>query len=84
MNSDSAGYWKAYLRLILNCLIVWFTVSLGFGVLLCDFLNQVKFGGFRLGFWFAQQGSIYVFIILIFYYVRQANKIDQKYGHEEA
>lgn len=84
MKSDPAAYWRAYLRLIIICLIVWFTVSLGFGVFLSDVLNQVKIGGFRLGFWFAQQGSIYVFILLIFYYVRKANKIDQEYGHEEA
>lgn len=83
MNSAPNGYWKAYLRLILSCLLIWFVVSLGFGVLLNDYLNNFKFAGFRLGFWFAQQGAIYVFILLIFYYVRRSNKIDHEYGHEE-
>lgn len=84
MNKDAVRYWRAYLRLIISCLVVWFTVSLGCGVLLSDFLNKVKIGGFQLGFWFAQQGSIYIFILLIFYYVWKANKIDQEFGHEEA
>lgn len=84
MNHDSVRYWRAYLRLIFSCLIVWFTVSLGFGVILSDYLNRFRIGGFQLGFWFAQQGSIYVFILLIFYYVWKANRIDREFGHEEA
>lgn len=83
MNSAPNEYWKAYLRLILSCLLVWFVVSLGFGVVLIDHLNKIKIGGFHLGFWFAQQGAIYVFILLIIYYVRRANKIDHEFGHEE-
>jgi putative solute:sodium symporter small subunit len=77
------GYWKAYQRLILFCLVIWFTVSLGFGVILCDELNRIQLGGFRLGFWFAQQGSIYSFILLILFYVRRSNQIDQRFGVQE-
>jgi putative solute:sodium symporter small subunit len=82
-NQNKNAYWKAYLRLIQGCMIVWFTVSLGFGVLLCDLLNKIKIGGFQLGFWFAQQGSIYSFIILITYYVWRSNQIDRQFGLRE-
>jgi putative solute:sodium symporter small subunit len=78
-----AGYWKAYQRLILTCLAVWFITSLGFGVILCEPLNRIQIGGFKLGFWFAQQGAIYSFILLIIYYVRRSNQIDHQFGVHE-
>jgi putative solute:sodium symporter small subunit len=78
-------YWKANLRLLLVLLVIWFLVSYGFGILLVDVLNQVRIPGtgFPLGFWFAQQGSIYVFVVLIFVYVRQMNRLDAKFGVAE-
>ncbi|MBF0187583.1 MAG: DUF4212 domain-containing protein [Magnetococcales bacterium] len=83
-NEMGEAYWKANLKLMTMCLIVWFVVSYGFGILLVDVLNAIEFGGFKLGFWFAQQGSIYTFVILIFFYARQMNKLDRKFNvHEE-
>ena len=76
-------YWAANLRLVLGCLIAWFICSYGFGVLLVDQLNQVRIGGFQLGFWFAQQGSIYVFVALIFFYAYRMGKLDREHGVEE-
>jgi putative solute:sodium symporter small subunit len=76
-------YWKANLRVVFICLLVWFVVSYGFGILLVDVLNQYSFFGFKLGFWFAQQGSIYVFLILVFYYARKMNQLDRKFGVDE-
>ena len=73
-------YWKANIRLMLVLLAIWFTVSFGFGILLVDQLNQIPFFGFKLGFWWAQQGSIYVFIGLIFYYTYKMKKIDRQFG----
>ena len=75
----SHEYWRETLRLVGLCLIVWFMVSFGFGILLVDELNRVRLGGFKLGFWFAQQGSIYVFLLIIVYYVRRMARIDRKY-----
>ena len=81
---NRAGYWRANLQLVLGCLVVWFTCSYLFGVLLVDALNNIQFGGFRLGFWFAQQGSIYIFVALIFFYAWRMNKLDQKFDvHED-
>ena len=81
---NRAAYWKANLRLLAACMIIWFISSYGFGILLVDWLNQVRIGGFKLGFWFAQQGSIYVFVALIFFYAWRMNKIDRKYDvHED-
>jgi putative solute:sodium symporter small subunit len=79
------AYWHETLRLLGGCLLVWFVVSFGFGILLVDFLNQIRVGGFKLGFWFAQQGSIYSFLLIIVFYVRQMARIDKKYasGEEE-
>ena len=77
------SYWQDNLRLVGLCLAIWFTVSFGFGILWVDVLNQIEIGGFRLGFWFAQQGSIYVFVALIFIYVKKMNKIDRDFGVEE-
>lgn len=72
-------YWQENLKIISILLTIWFIVSFGFGILLSDFLDQFKFGGFKLGFWFAQQGSIFFFVILIFIYVHLLNKLDNKY-----
>jgi putative solute:sodium symporter small subunit len=64
-------------------LSIWFTVSFGFGILLADSLNQIHMGGFKLGFWFAQQGAIYVFVILIFVYIYLMNRLDEKFKNEK-
>jgi len=76
-------YWQDNLRLIGLCLAIWFTVSFGFGILLVDFLNRIEIGGFRLGFWFAQQGSIYVFVLLIFFYAWRMSVLDALHGVDE-
>ena len=77
------SYWQDNLRLVAGCLVVWFTVSFGFGILLLEPLNRIEIGGFQLGFWFAQQGSIYVFVVLIFVYVKKMNQLDREFGVEE-
>ena len=74
-------YWKKNLKYLAILLSIWFLVSFGFGILLVDELNSIRFGGFKLGFWFAQQGSIYIFVILIFVYIRLMNKLDRKFGY---
>ena len=76
-------YWKKNIRILLTLLAVWFIVSFGFGILLVDQLNQVKMGGFKLGFWFAQQGSIYFFVALIFIYVVRMNMLDKEFNVNE-
>jgi len=76
-------YWKKNIQLVLTLLLVWFLVSFGFSILFVDSLNQIKIAGFKLGFWFAQQGSIYVFVILIFVYVKLINKLDKEFNLEE-
>ncbi|SHI16095.1 DUF4212 domain-containing protein [Ferrimonas marina] len=83
-NEQARAYWKENLRLMLSLLAIWFVVSYGCGILLVDVLNVVQLGGFKLGFWFAQQGSIYVFVALIFVYVMKMNALDRKYNvHED-
>lgn len=77
------AYWRANLRLMAGLLSIWFAVSYGCGILFVDQLDQFRFGGFKLGFWFAQQGSIYVFVVLIFAYVWGMNRIDRKFGVDE-
>ena len=72
-------YWRANLKILIVLLSMWFMVSFGFGIIFSDFLDQYKIGGFKLGFWFAQQGSIYLFVVLIFIYVHLMNKLDKKY-----
>ena len=79
MKSNQDSYWKENLRILLFLLLIWFLVSFGFGILLSDWLDQIQVGGFKLGFWFAQQGSIYIFIILIFIYIYLINRLDKKY-----
>ncbi len=76
-------YWKRNLRYLLILLSVWFLVSYGCGILFAESLNTIKIGGFPLGFWFAQQGSIYVFVILIFVYVRLMNSLDKEFDVDE-
>ena len=73
-------YWKENIRYLTILLAIWFLVSYVFGILLVDELNRIRFGGFKLGFWFAQQGAIYVFVILIFVYIWLMNKLDKKYN----
>jgi putative solute:sodium symporter small subunit len=80
---NATAYWKENLKYLAILLSIWFIVSFGFGILLVEELNAIRFGGFKLGFWFAQQGSIYVFVILIFVYIRLMNKLDKKYGLDE-
>ncbi|MCY4657432.1 MAG: DUF4212 domain-containing protein [Gammaproteobacteria bacterium] len=77
------SYWKDNLKLVGILLSVWFVVSFVCGILLVDLLNHVRVGGFKLGFWFAQQGSIFVFVILVFVYAHLAKKLDRKHGVEE-
>ena len=79
---NAKAYWKENIRYVLILLSIWFAVSYGAGILFKDALNNFKVGGFKLGFWFAQQGSMYVFVILIFVYVRLMNKLDKKYGYD--
>lgn len=80
---NSKLYWKKNLRYLLILLSIWFSVSFGAGILFKDALDTIHIGGFPLGFWFAQQGSIYVFVVLIFVYVRLMNKLDAQYGFDE-
>ena len=77
-------YWQANIRLVLSLLSIWFLVSFGCGILFVDFLDQFKFFGFNLGFWFAQQGSIYVFVILIFVYIHSIKKLEQTFDKDES
>ena len=80
----AVAYWKANLRLLLTLLVIRFAVSFGAGILLVEPLNAIPLGGYKLGFWFAQQGSIYTFIVLIFIYVWRMNQLDRKFDvHEE-
>ena len=76
---DEKDYWRANLKLVAKLLTIWFVVSFAFGIILVDQLNRIPFFGFKLGFWWAQQGSIYVFIGLIFYYVRKMKQIDKTF-----
>ena len=76
-------YWRRNLSLMVKLLVIWFVVSFGFGILLVDVLNQIQIGGYKLGFWFAQQGSIYVFVVLIFYYAKKMAALDREFGVEE-
>jgi putative solute:sodium symporter small subunit len=80
---QAKAYWAENISLLFKLLAVWFVVSFGFGILLVDVLNEVRFFGFKLGFWFAQQGAIYTFVALIFVYVFKMNTLDKKYGVDE-
>jgi putative solute:sodium symporter small subunit len=83
LTKTTREYWKKNLKYVAILLVIWFVVSFGCGILLVEPLNRVRFGGFRLGFWFAQQGSIYVFVVLIFVYVRLMNRLDRTYDVDE-
>ena len=83
MKNKNQSYWKSNLKVIFSLLSLWFIASYGFGIIFSDFLDQIKIGGFKLGFWFAQQGSIFVFVILIFVYVWLMKKLDKKYTDKE-
>ena len=76
-------YWKHNLKYLIILLTIWFIVSFGAGILFVNQLNEIKVGGFKLGFWFAQQGAIYAFVILILVYIKLMNKLDKKYGFHE-
>ncbi len=78
------AYWRANLRILAILMSIWFVVSFGCGILFVEPLNQIKLGGFKFGFWMAQQGSIYVFVALIFVYVRQMNKLDRKFHFQDS
>ena len=80
--TKATAYWKENVKYLFILLTIWFGVSYGAGILFKDALDNIKISGFKLGFWFAQQGSIYVFVILIFVYVRLMNKLDKKYGYD--
>jgi putative solute:sodium symporter small subunit len=82
-NSDKTKYWRKNLQYLAILLSIWFTVSYGFSIILVDVLDKIKIGGFKLGFWFSQQGSIFVFVILIFVYVRLMNNLDKRFHVEE-
>ena len=82
--SDKSNYWSANLRLVAICMVIWFVVSYLFGIILVEPLNNIRLGGYKLGFWFAQQGSIYVFVALIFVYAKLMDKLDREHDvHED-
>lgn len=80
---NAQEYWRRNKALMLKLGLIWFLVSYGFGIIFVDYLNMVRIGGYKLGFWFAQQGSIYTFIVLIFYYTKAMEKLDREFGVEE-
>ena len=80
MNSKAEAYWKANISLIIKLLIVWFTVPFLGGIVFVDILNNIKLGGYPLGFWIAQQGSIYLFVALIFYYAKKMSDLDDEFA----
>lgn len=77
------AYWKENISMIIKLLIIWFAVSFGCGILFINELNTIEISGVKLGYWFAQQGAIYVFVILIFVYAKAMSQIDEKYGVDE-
>lgn len=82
-NDQAKAYWSENLSLVLKLLAVWFVVAYGCGILFVDALNEIRFFGFKLGFWFSQQGAIYTFVALIFVYVSKMEALDKKYGVDE-
>ena len=82
-NNFKQEYWKKNLKYLAILLSIWFIVSYGFSIILVDHLDKIRIGGFKLGFWFSQQGSIIVFVILIFVYVRLMNKLDRQFRVQE-
>ncbi len=84
MREVDKAYWQTVLKLLARVLVIWFLVSYGAGIIFAEVLNSISLGGYPLGFWFAQQGSIYIFIVLIFYYAKKMGDIDIKFDvHEE-
>ena len=83
MSQKKVNYWQKNLKFLKILLTVWFLVSFGAGILFVDYLNIIQIKGFKLGFWFAQQGSIYTFVILIFIYIHLMNKLDRQYNSKE-
>lgn len=81
--SKHSSYWSANLKLVAFCLAIWFVCSFLFGIVFVEPLNNIRIGGYRLGFWFAQQGSIYVFVVLIFFYAYRMGKLDRDHGVAE-
>ncbi len=77
------AYWDKNVKLMITLMVIWFVVSFGCGILFVDVLNQIQIGGYKLGFWFAQQGSIYAFLGIIFYYAWKMRKIDREFGVDE-
>ena len=80
---DNGAYWRANIKLMLVLLAIWFSVSFLAGIIFVDLLNQYRFFGYKVGFWFSQQGSIYFFILLVFIYSWRMNVLDKKFGVEE-
>lgn len=84
LNEKAAEYWKANVRLLMLCLVIWFVVGYVLSIMLVGPLNSISVGGYPLGFWFAQQGSIYTFVALIFFYASRMNKLDRQFDvHED-
>lgn len=84
MTSKNANsYWRSNLKIVSSLLCVWFIVSFGAGILFVDALDTIRFGGFKLGFWMAQQGSILVFVVLILVYIRLMDKLDSQYNEAQ-
>ena len=83
MREKYHNYWKKNIRYVLFLIAIWFLVSYGFGIFFVDALNEIRIGGFKLGFWFAHQGSIYVFVALIFVYVWLMNRLDKEFDVDE-
>ena len=83
LDKTAQNYWKANIRIILICMSIWALVSFGFGIILRPMLSGITIGGTDIGFWFAQQGSILVFIALIFFYTWYINRLDREYGVDE-
>ncbi|MDA0926836.1 MAG: DUF4212 domain-containing protein [Proteobacteria bacterium] len=78
-NKNAYAYWKSNIRIVLSLLCVWFFISFVCGILLVDVLDNIRIGGFKLGFWIAQQGSILVFVVLIYVYIYLMDKLDDEY-----
>jgi len=83
MSESTDNYWAENVRLIIKLLVTWFLVSFVFGIILVEPLNMIEFAGFKLGFWFAQQGSIISFVFLIFYYIKKMSQLDAKYNVDD-
>jgi len=83
MSESTDNYWAENVRLIIKLLVIWFLVSFVFGIILVEPLNMIEFAGFKLGFWFAQQGSIISFVFLIFYYIKKMSQLDAKYNVDD-